>query len=84
MGNQTISFDNDYRWFRHALGYGLVATVAITLSGTASFAQGNNAMILHEQDRHSRPPSSRNGSMNTACRTVTSPSLTTRLAAENE
>jgi len=47
MGNQTISFDNDYRWFRHALGYGLVATVAITLSGTASFAQGNNAMILH-------------------------------------
>ena len=35
MGNQTISFDNDYRWFRHALGYGLVATVAITLSGTA-------------------------------------------------
>jgi ABC-type phosphate transport system substrate-binding protein len=47
MGNQTISFDNDYRWFRQALRYGLVATVAITLSGTASFAQGNNAMILH-------------------------------------
>ena len=47
MGNQTISFDNDYRWFRRALRYALVATVAITLSGTASFAQGNNAMILH-------------------------------------